>query len=99
MRAATKVAHSKCTSTDVAPPQRRFDRTTISQHSKHLKSWSEESVQLAAEALKKNKYTIREAVVAYNVSKSVLGDRVSGRVKMGATWAWLPDTTLRKGTC
>ena len=84
MRAVTKVAHSKCSSTDVAPPQRQCDRTTISQRPKHLKSWSDESMQLAVEALKKNKYTIREAAVAYNEPKSTLGDRVSGRVQMGA---------------
>ena len=92
MRAATKVAHSESTSTDVAPPQRQCGCTTISQRSKHLKSWSEESMQLALEALMENKYTICEAAAAYNVPKSTLGDWVSGRVQMGAKSG--PDTYL-----
>ena len=49
-------------------------------------------MQLALEALKENKYTIREAAAAYNVPKSTLGDRVSGRVQMGAKSG--PDTYL-----
>ena len=49
-------------------------------------------MQLAVEALKENKYTIREATVAYNVPQSTLGDRVSGRVQMVGKSG--PDTYL-----
>ena len=49
-------------------------------------------MQLALEALKENKYTLREAAAAYNVPKSTLGDWVSGRVQMGAKSG--PDTYL-----
>ena len=39
---------------------------------------------LAVEAVQEKKYTIREAAVAYHVPRSTIGDRVSGRIQMGA---------------
>ena len=67
-----KVAHSKCTVAPIsvycwcAAPQ-------------HLKSWSEEAMAFAVEAVQEKK-TIREAAAAYHVPRSTIGDRVSGRV-------------------
>ena len=39
---------------------------------------------LAVEAVQEKKYTIREAAAAYHVPRSTVGDRVSGRIQMGA---------------
>ena len=40
-------------------------------------------MQLAVDVVREHKYIIREPAVTYQVQKSTLGDRVSGRVEMG----------------
>ena len=82
MRATTKVAHSK--SVSAALPSQGCERHQVPQRPQHLKSWSEDAMSLAVEAVKEKKYTIREAAVAYNIPRSTIGDRVSGRIQMGS---------------
>ena len=83
MRAAPKVAHSK-TRSPAAAPIKVLRHPTVSARPKTLKSWDEGSMQQAMDAVRDRRCTIREAAVTYEVPKSTLGDRISGRVQMGA---------------
>ncbi len=47
------------------------------------KSWTEDSLKRAYTAVKENRMSIRKASVVYNVPRSTLADRVSGRAKFG----------------
>ena len=83
MRAAHKVAHSKrghveAASSKQLPPSRALHRPVT------LKSWDEQSMQRAVEAVTERRCSIREAALTFQVPKSTLGDRLSGRVQMGA---------------
>ena len=49
------------------------------------KSWSEENMTRAITAVVKDGVSIRKAAELYNVPKSTLGDRISGRVLPGST--------------
>ena len=82
MRAAPKVAHSKTRPPDAAPTK-VLRHPTVSARPKTLKSWDEGSMQQAMDAVRDRRCTIREAAVTYEVPKSTLGDRISGRVQMG----------------
>ena len=57
-------------------------RSTV-QRPSMCKSWTDESMTKALEAVTKNKMSVREAAARFNVPKSNLGDRVSGRVQHG----------------
>ena len=83
MRATPKVAHSKTRPPDAAPTK-VLRHPTVSARPKTLKSWDEGSMQQAMDAVRDRRCTIREAAVTYEVPKSTLGDRISGRVQMGA---------------
>lgn len=48
------------------------------------KSWSEGSMKRAFNAVINNGYSVRQAAEEFNVPKSTLGDRVSGRTQMGS---------------
>jgi len=50
----------------------------------HYKSWDEEKLRKAYEAVQREGMTVRKAADAYCVSKSTLQDRISGRVAFGA---------------
>ena len=47
------------------------------------KSWVDDSMKKAMEAVVKNGASVREAAVRFGVPKSTLGDRISGRVQHG----------------
>ena len=49
------------------------------------KSWSPESMKQAIKAVVEHGMNVRSAAELYNVPKSTLGDRLSGRVLPGAT--------------
>lgn len=48
------------------------------------KRWSNESMALAVDAVMKDGLSVRRAAKVYNVSKSTLGDHISGRVLPGS---------------
>jgi len=48
------------------------------------KQWSEEQMQKAVEAVITSKFSVRRAAMQFNVPKSTLGDRISGRVQPGS---------------
>ena len=48
------------------------------------KSWSEENLSKAISAVR-DKIAVRKAAELYNVPKSTLGDRITGRVLPGST--------------
>ena len=48
------------------------------------KQWSEEQMKKAVDAVVISKLSVRNAAMQYNVPKSTLGDRISGRVQLGA---------------
>ena len=48
------------------------------------KQWSEEQMKKAVDAVVILKLSVRNAAMQYNVPKSTLGDRISGRVQPGA---------------
>ena len=48
------------------------------------KSWSEETMEKAYTSVLKNGMSVRKAAEVYNVPKSTLGDRVSGRTIIGS---------------
>ena len=48
------------------------------------KRWSNESMALAVDAVMKDGLSVRRAAEVYNVPKSTLGDRISGRVLPGS---------------
>ena len=49
------------------------------------KSWSEENMSIAISAVVQDSITVRKAAELYNVPKSTLGDRITGRVLPGST--------------
>ena len=51
----------------------------------NYKSWSEESMTKALDAVSRREMSIREASERFNVPRSTLGDRASGRVQHGST--------------
>ena len=67
-----------------AASAKKLSHSTMSLQPKTLKSWHEQSMQLPVDAVREHKCTIREAAVTYQVPKSILGDRISGRMQMGA---------------
>ena len=69
MRAATKVSHSKCAFMDAVPAIKQPQHSLTSQRPKTLKSWDEECMNLAVEAMKENICTICEVAVIYKVPK------------------------------
>lgn len=48
------------------------------------KQWSEEQMKHAVDAVITSHLSVRRAAMQYNVPKSTLGDRVSGRVQPGS---------------
>ena len=48
------------------------------------KYWSEDKMEKAFEAVTKERLSVRRAAEEYNVPRSTLGDRVSGRTQIGA---------------
>ena len=48
------------------------------------KVWTNSQMDKALEAVVQDGFTVRRAAAEFNVPKSTLGDRVSGRVKQGA---------------
>ena len=48
------------------------------------KQWSEEQMKKAVDVVITSQWSVRRAAMQYNVPKSTLGDRVSGRVQPGA---------------
>ena len=48
------------------------------------KSWSEETMEKAYTSVLNNGMSVRKAAEVYNVPKSTLGDRVSGRTIIGS---------------
>ena len=50
----------------------------------NYKCWNEEHMTHAVTAVSEKQMSIRAAALHYNVPKSTLGDRVSGRILMGA---------------
>ena len=48
------------------------------------KVWSEETMERALKAVVNGNHSIRQAAEEFNVPKSTLGDRVSGRTQMGS---------------
>ena len=49
------------------------------------KSWSQDGMTKALDAVSRKEMSIREAAERFNVPKSTLGDRASGRIQHGAT--------------
>ena len=49
------------------------------------KSWSEENMSKAISAVVQDEIAVRKAAALYNVPKSTLGDRITGRVLPGST--------------
>jgi len=60
--------------------------TVSSQRPSKYKHWSEERLQLAHDAWHKEggKVSIRQVAAEYDVPKSTLSDRISGKVQFGA---------------
>ena len=50
----------------------------------HYKQWDEETMKRAYASVKENKLSVRKASSMYNIPKSTLGDRVTGRVTFGS---------------
>ena len=48
------------------------------------KQWSEERMALAVDAVMKDGISVRRAAEEYDIPKSTLGDRISGRILPGA---------------
>ena len=48
------------------------------------KAWDEERLMRAYTAVKENKMSCRQAAICYDIPKSTLSDRVSGRVTFGS---------------
>ena len=53
------------------------------------KKWSEETMALAVDAVLRNGMSVHRAAQDYDIPKSTLGDRISGRILPGAV---LEDT-------
>ena len=48
------------------------------------KTWDEQNLMMAYKAVKEKKMSVRQAAICYNIPKSTLSDRVSGRVAFGS---------------
>ena len=57
--------------------------TAVSSRATIYKSWTEEKMQLAYNAVVHNGLSVRQAVEEYGVPRSTLGDRVNGRKMLG----------------
>ena len=55
-----------------------------------LKQWSEEDLKLACKAVSDG-CSIRKAADKFEVPKSTLYDRISGRIAFGAKLEWAPS--------
>ena len=52
------------------------------------KNWTDERLSKAVDAVSRNKFSIRRAALEFDVPKSTLHDRLSGKVAAGgAKWA------------
>ena len=48
------------------------------------KGWTDENMARALELVHNKKMSVREAAIRFNVPKSTLGDRTSGRIQHGS---------------
>ena len=54
------------------------------------------SMQMAVAAVEQREMTIRRAAICYGIAPSTLHDRISGKVKDGATWGVVPYLTKQE---
>ena len=50
------------------------------------RSYDDTSMQMAIAAVEQQEMTLRRAALCYGIPSSTLHDRISGKVKDGATW-------------
>ena len=68
--------------------------TTESSTTSH--SCDDTSMQMAIAAVEQQEMTIRRAAICYGIAPSTLHDRISGKVKDGATWGVVPYLTRQE---
>ena len=59
-------------------------------------SYDETSMQMAIATIEQQEMTMRHAAICYGIAPSTLHDRISEKVKEGATWGAVPYLTKQE---